>query len=120
MNAYTTENGGKEAHYDPTCKYMTETFFGGEEVRYQEFVKGQHLHQVTSANSGSPGYQLCEENPTAGNFLWAQNTHLGWNNIHVDEDEVVIRYKGVDARTRDVFDLYTVKITGQTPSSFQS
>jgi len=68
---------------------------------------------VTSGASGKGGYELCATQPSAGYFHYGQNKYYGWVQFHIDEDEAVIRYRGLEPETNELIELYEVKINAR-------
>jgi hypothetical protein len=81
--------------------------------------KGEALHQVTTGTSGFDEYLLCLTRPSMGTFTYAQNILHGWSSVHVDEKELRIVSKGVNADTREVITMYELVIENTFDNSEQ-
>mmetsp|Transcript_30058 Transcript_30058/g.22320 ORF Transcript_30058/g.22320 Transcript_30058/m.22320 type:complete len:103 (+) Transcript_30058:841-1149(+) len=91
------------------CLKDVEMHFGNS-ASSLTYKKGEQLHCVTQGMSGKGGYELCGSEPSAGTFYYGQNKYYGWVQVHVDEEEAVIRYRGVDDTTEEIYDLFEVHI----------
>jgi len=109
-------------HYELSgyeCYQDLESFFGSasETTRRIEFKKGEALHQVNTGMSGFDSYSLCLDRPTMGTFTYAQNVYKAFTQVHVQEDLVTIKSRGVEPTFGDVYDLYELVITNDVASS---
>ena len=92
------------------CKHDQESFFSDEETRINKFKKGDAIHQITTGTTGFDLYPLCLRRPSMGRYRYASNNHHGFTLMHVDEDKITLKIKGVDEDTKEVKDLYEVQI----------
>lgn len=67
--------------------------------------------------SGFDSYSLCLDRPTMGTFTYAQNKVKAWTQVHVEEDYVMVKSRGVTFDTHEVIDLYELIITNDVSSS---
>lgn len=52
-----------------------------------------------------------------GTFTYAQNKVKAWTQVHVQEDYVMVKSRGVTFDTHEVIDLYELVITNDAPTS---
>ena len=61
---------------------------------------------MTTGTTGYDLYKLCPSLPSMGRFKYAQNQYHAFTQIHADEEELVVRMRGVDPVSNEIVELY--------------
>lgn len=65
---------------------------------------------MTTGTTGFDLYPLCLKRPSIGRYRYASNTHHGFTMMHVDEERITLKIKGVDDTTKEVKLMYEIQI----------
>jgi hypothetical protein len=91
------------------CLLDQELFFGFNS-RYQEFNKGDAIHQVTTGATADSFTAACINRPSMGRFRYLNNRDFGFSHVTVTEREFTVKLIGVNHKTMESKELYRITV----------
>ena len=89
---------------------MDQEIFFGQHTRYQEYIKGDAIHQVTTGATAAQFTPACLTRPSMGRFKFLNNREYGFSHVYVNDREFTVKFIAVDHKTMESREIYRVTV----------